>query len=74
MAHAQTTTTETRSPDYIAWNVVKRGDNAHWTKIGAAWQHRDGKGMNLHLEAMPFDGRITLREPKADPEREGGGA
>ena len=45
-------------------------DNAHWTPIGAAWVHKDGKGFSLSLDAMPLGGRITMREIS---ERENGG-
>jgi hypothetical protein len=31
--------------------------------IGAAWQHRNGKGLSLQLSAMPMNGQIVLREP-----------
>ena len=55
-------------PTLIAYAVKDRGRNARaiWTKIGAAWPHTDGKGLNLELEALPIDGRIVLIEPKAE--------
>ena len=34
-----------------------------WTKIGAAWMHKDKKGLDIVLEALPVDGRLKLREP-----------
>ncbi len=39
-----------------------------WTKIGAAWAHKDGNGFDLLLNLVPLDGRIVMREadkPKA---------
>ena len=43
-------------------------DNAEgksfWTKIGAAWPHKDGKGFDIKIHAVPLSGRIVLREPK----------
>ena len=39
-------TKETRNPDYIVYFVPNR-KNAFWTRIGAAWNHRDGKGLNI---------------------------
>lgn len=39
---------------------------AFWTKIGAAWPHKDGKGFDLSLNAIPLDGRIVMREPKEE--------
>jgi hypothetical protein len=30
-------------------------------RLGAAWQHKDGKGFNVQLDCVPLDGRITLR-------------
>jgi hypothetical protein len=37
-----------------------------WLKIGAAWLHKDGKGFDVKLEALPVDGRVVIRlnEPK----------
>ncbi|MBZ9983997.1 hypothetical protein LB521_22950 [Mesorhizobium sp. BR-1-1-8] len=39
-------------------------DAAHWTRIGAAWAHRDGEGFNLSLAAMPLSGRLVVRVSK----------
>jgi hypothetical protein len=44
--------------------VDGEGDNAFWTKVGAAWKHEDGKGFNITLSAMPVNGRLVIREPK----------
>lgn len=44
--------------------VDGEGDNAFWTKIGAAWEHEDRKGFNIILSAMPLNGRLVIREPK----------
>jgi hypothetical protein len=39
------------------------GKEAFWLRIGAAWAHKDGKGFNLQLSALPANGgRIVLRE------------
>ncbi|KRR20997.1 hypothetical protein CQ14_35980 [Bradyrhizobium lablabi] len=45
--------------------VEGEGDNAYWSKIGAAWPHQDGKGFNIQLSSLPLDGRLVIREPKA---------
>lgn len=37
-------------------------DKGFWTRIGSAWPHKDGKGLNLVLSALPTNGRIVLRE------------
>ncbi len=36
--------------------VVNAGPPAtrRWIDIGAAWQHADGKGFDLHLEQLPL--------------------
>ena len=62
-------------PALIAWHVSERGTKSYWTRIGAAWDHEDAKGMTLQLELMPVgDGRIVLREPMPETEDEGEGA
>lgn len=65
MARTQKPQAETpKAPDHIAWHVLQKGDKAFWTKVGASWQHKDGKGMTLQLETLPIGGRIVLREPR----------
>ena len=58
-------------PTHIAYTVreyevegKKKGD---WLQVGVAFAHKDSKGFDLRLEAMPINGRVTLRvnEPKA---------
>ena len=49
-------------PTHIAYQVRDSGDDGFWTRIGAAWPHKDGKGFSLQLDAVPLDGRIALRE------------
>ena len=34
-----------------------------WTRIGIAFPHREGPGLNLQLRALPLDGRIVLLPP-----------
>jgi hypothetical protein len=64
MAGTNTTTaTETNAPAFQAWHVTKKGDSSYWTKVGAAWHHRDGKGLSLQLSVIPMNGQIVLRQP-----------
>ncbi len=58
-------------PALIAWYVAERGKKSFWTRIGAAWDHEDGKGLTLQLDLMPIgEGRIILREPTTDEKSE----
>jgi hypothetical protein len=57
------TSTEPKTPAFQAWHVTSKGDNSFWTKVGAAWPHRDGKGLSLILSVIPINGQIVLREP-----------
>jgi hypothetical protein len=63
----KTTKTEaatTNAPSHLAYQVKNRdGKKAIWTRIGSAWPHADGEGFNIVLDAMPIDGKITLRVP-----------
>ena len=55
-------TSTSNGPSHIAYQVRDgKGDKGFWTRIGAAWQHKDGNGFNIQLESVPLDGRITLR-------------
>jgi hypothetical protein len=64
-----------RKPNFIAYHVAEGGEDkkGFWTRIGAAWGHKDGKGLTLDLELIPVGaGKITLRVP--EPKEEGAGA
>jgi hypothetical protein len=58
---------ETHPPALIAYHVAERGGKSFWTRIGAAWDHEDAKGLTLQLELTPVGGgRIVLREPNGE--------
>jgi hypothetical protein len=65
-----TTKTETKIvPAYRIFSVTKQDDKSVWQEIGAAWKHKDGKGLQLQFKALPLpDGEIVLREPKPKKE------
>ena len=62
---------------YAAYSVRERGNGKKpiWTRLGMAWTHREGEGLNLHLEALPinFDGRIVLLPPDSTGDTQEGG-
>jgi hypothetical protein len=65
---------EAQGPAFIAYHVVDRGEGdskkSFWTRIGAAWDHDDGKGFTLDLELVPVNGgRIVVREPSEAEDR-----
>jgi hypothetical protein len=61
---------ESRGPTYQAYTVIKReGQDDFWLNVGAAFEHADGKGLNVILQALPIDGKIVLRPPKDRDER-----
>jgi len=57
------------APTYIAYHVKDTNAGEHgekrgvWTRVGAAWPNKDGKGFNVVLDVIPLDGRLMLREP-----------
>ena len=57
-------TAEPKTPAFQAWHVTNKGDDSFWTKVGAAWPHRDGKGLSLILSVIPISGQNVLREPQ----------
>ena len=34
-----------------------------WTKIGAAFPHKEGAGFSIELKAFPVDGRLVVLPP-----------
>jgi hypothetical protein len=54
-------------PSHKAFVVEDRGEgdekNAFWTRIGSAWPHGDGKGLNIQIAPnIAVSGRLVLRE------------
>ena len=42
-----------------------------WTKIGAAWPHKDGEGFSIAVDLVPLTGRIVLRKREEKEEATG---
>lgn len=55
-----------KTPDFIAWHVLTKGEKTFWNRVGASWLHHDGNGMSLQLDTFPIDGRIVLRAPREE--------
>lgn len=49
-------------PTHGVYHVQGEGDKAFWTKIGAAWLHKDERGANLIFDCIPLSGRVVVRE------------
>ena len=57
----KTESTSTKSPTHVAYQVREGKEKGYFTRIGVAWPHKDGKGFNIQISAVPLDGKITLR-------------
>ena len=56
-----------KQPTHRAYSVIRReGQDDFWLNLGLAFPHKDGKGLNVILQAFPLDGKIVLREPSDD--------
>ena len=68
------TTAKGKPPSHIVYFVPHR-DNAPWTRIGAQWPIKNGKGYRQDLDMVPLGwGNIIVlpNEPKSDnPSEEG---
>ena len=57
-------------PVYYAYIVkeytVGSEKRSAWNRAGAVFAHRDGEGFDIMLDALPVDGRLTLRKPKPE--------
>ena len=64
MSNSNTNERPANAPSHFAYQVKDgRGGKGFWTRIGSAWPNADGQGFNIQLDAVPLDGRITLRVP-----------
>ena len=54
---------ESKQPTHRAYSVIRReGQDDFWLNIGLVFAHKDGKGLNIMLQAFPLDGKIVCRE------------
>ena len=54
---------EPRQPTHRAYSVIRReGQDDFWLNLGLVFEHKDGKGFNIVLQALPLDGKIVCRE------------
>jgi hypothetical protein len=37
-----------------------------WTKVGAAFPHKEGQGFNIELRAIPVNGRLVVLPPSEE--------
>ncbi len=68
----ETPTTSGNTPAFIVWFVPER-DKAPWSRIGALWPTKSGKGYNMTLELIPAAQGSTVILPY-EPKTEGEGA
>lgn len=61
MAKKETATSASKLPTHEIFVVEGEGERKQWTKVGAAWTHGDGEGLNLQLSVLPISGRLVLR-------------
>ena len=61
---------ENNTPSARAYTVREASGKgkSFWTRIGSAWLHKDGKGFNVQLDALPVDGRLVIRAVSAKGE------
>lgn len=64
----------TNKPTHDVCFVEDRKDKrGHWTRIGAAWGHKDNGGLSLQLDFLPLDlakGRVVIRVRSEKPNGE----
>ena len=60
-----------KAPTHEVFHVAGDKDKARWTKIGVAWSHGDGEGLNLVINYQPLvEGRTVVRKIKSEQEAE----
>lgn len=67
-----TRTSTSNRPSHAVYVVEGDGENAYWTKVGAAWAHEDSDGFNLQLSCLPLSGRLVVRKPRPKTDTEPG--
>jgi hypothetical protein len=40
-------------------------EKSNWTRVGVAFSHKDGNGLNVELRAIPVSGKLVIRRHEA---------
>jgi hypothetical protein len=57
--------TKQRHDVFVVDNYTDKNDgseSANWIRVGVAFPHKDRKGFNIELKAMPTSGKLVIRE------------
>jgi hypothetical protein len=54
-----------KKPAYEAFTVREGKEKSYFSRVGAAWPTKNGKGLHLQLDALPVNGSLVLMPPKA---------
>ena len=72
-ARSSAVMSDNQKPTHKVFVVEERGEgddaDAFWTRVGSAWAHKDGKGFNVVLSALPVNGRLVLRTFTEDDDK-----
>lgn len=61
-------------PSHTAYSVREgKEEQVYFNRVGAAFPHKDGKGLNIELDATPVNGKLVLRtvQERLDDKRSG---
>jgi hypothetical protein len=63
---------QSKKPTHEVFIVEEYGeDQSVWTKVGAAWPHKNGQGFNLQLKpGLAVSGKIIVWPVKEKPAEE----
>ena len=70
-APTQLSTIPSAVPTYLNVFTVEEFESngktgKRWSKIGAAFPHKEGLGFSIELKAFPIDGRLVVLPPDTD--------
>lgn len=47
------------------WTDNDGSPQANWIRVGIAFPHKDARGYNIEIKALPINGKLVLREHEA---------
>ncbi len=63
--------TTTKRPTHTIYKVTGEGKAAKFIRVGCAFPHRDGQGLQLIFDGIPVEGRIAVRiNRQRDPDQQ----
>lgn len=64
--NTQTEIQKSGKPTHTVYSLKEVNGKTFWNKVGVAWEHADGEGLNQKLSLFDLDVTLTIRRNREE--------